>query len=245
MSPPLPNYPPTVRPPPPEDYTTDSNKMQQRVQQRWFERNSSHIRPNNLRFPYAVTPRSNNRKSFFHQSTNEQSPTATVMETIRLQEKDPRTLNNPHSTNYNPLLSYRNWAETPFESKNYNFVIAPLFNLKDRISEYFPPLPSENTNTVKRSTKNMGRDKFHQANYPILKQFYSLTERCLYDYNYEFKVPVKCTFDHLVAKASQDLSAYNIFEHKFSNLVSTFSIPLQKTYRTISFVYMKPNLFTI
>ena len=157
--------------------------MQQRVQQRWFERNSSHIRPNNLRFPYAVTPRSNNRKSFFHQSTNEQSPTATVMEIIWFQEKDPRTLNNPHSSNYNPLLSYRNWAEKPFESKNYNFVNAPLFNLKDRISEYFPPLPSENTNTVKRSTKNMGRDKFHQAIYPILKQFYSLTERFLYNYN--------------------------------------------------------------
>ena len=172
MSPPLPNYPPLVRPPPPEDYTTDSNIMQQRVQQRWFETNSSHIRPNNLRFPYAITPRRNNRKSFFHQSTNEQSPTATVMETIWFQEKDPRTLTNQHSSNYNLLLSYRNWAETPFESKNYDFVIAPLFNLKDRISEYFPPLPFENTNTVKRSTKNMGCDKFHQAKYPILKQFY-------------------------------------------------------------------------
>ena len=100
MSPPLPNYPPPVRPPPPEYYTIDSNKMQQRVQQHWFERNSSHIRTNNLRFPYAITPRSNNRKSFFDQSTNEQSPTATVMETIWFQEKDPRTLNNPHSSNF-------------------------------------------------------------------------------------------------------------------------------------------------
>ena len=95
------------------------------------------------------------------------------METIWFQEKDPRTLNNSHSSNYNPLLSARNWTEMPLESKNYNFVIAPLFNLKDRISEYFPPLPSENTNTVKRSTKNMGWDKLHQANYPILKQIYS------------------------------------------------------------------------
>ena len=138
--------------------------MQQRVQQRWFGRNSSHIRPNNPRFPYAVTPRSKNRKSFFHQSTNEKYPTATVMETIWLQEKDPGTLNNTHSSNYNPLLSYRNWAKMPFESKNYDFVIAPLFNLKDRISEYVPPLTSENTNTVKRSTKIMGRDKFHQTN---------------------------------------------------------------------------------
>ena len=85
--------------------------MKQRVQQCLFERNSSRIRPNNLRFPYAVTPRSNNRKSFFHQSTNEQSPTGTVMESIWFQVKDPRTLNNPHCSNYNPLLSYRIWAE--------------------------------------------------------------------------------------------------------------------------------------
>ena len=25
-------------------------------------------------------------------------------------QKDPRTLNHPHSSNYNPLLSYRNWS---------------------------------------------------------------------------------------------------------------------------------------
>ena len=116
----------------------------------------------------------------------------------------------------------------PFESKNSNFVIAPLLNVKDRISEYFPPLPSENTNTVKRSTKNMGRDKFHQANYPILKQFYSLTERFLCDYNYEFKVPVTCTFDRLVAKASQDLSAYIEFEHEIFQLSFNFHHPTPK-----------------
>ena len=55
--------------------------------------------------------------------------------------------------------------------------MAPLHNLKDRVSEFFPSLPSENTNTVKRSTKNMGRDKHHQTAYRVLKQFYSLTER--------------------------------------------------------------------
>ena len=157
------------------------------------------------------------------------------METIWFQEEDPRTLNNPHSSNYNPLLSYRNWAERPFESKNYKFVIEPLFNLKDRTSEYFPPLPSENTNTVKRSTKNMGRDKFHQANYPILKQFYSLTERFLYDYNYEFKVPVICTFDHLVAKASQDLSAYSVFEHEIFQLSFNFLHPTPKDVQNNNF----------
>ena len=64
-SPPMPNYPPPVRPAPREDYTTNGHRLQQRVQQRWFERNSTHIKSNNLRFPYAVTPRSSNNKSFF------------------------------------------------------------------------------------------------------------------------------------------------------------------------------------
>ena len=88
VSPPLPNYPPPVRPPPPDDY------IRENTQQRLFSRTANN-RSNNLRFPYAVTPRSNNRKSFFHQSTNEQTPTATVMETIWFQDKDPRTLNSP------------------------------------------------------------------------------------------------------------------------------------------------------
>ena len=72
----------------------------------------------------------------------------------------------------------------PFDSRDYNFVITPPYNLKDRVSEYFPPLPSENTNTVNRSTKKMGRDKLHQTTYPIFKQFYSLIERFMYDYDY-------------------------------------------------------------
>ena len=148
-SPPMSIHPTPVRPPPPiEDFTYDHHRIQQRVQQRWFERNSADIRPNKLRFPYAVTQRSNNRKSFFHQSTHEQSPTQTISETIWFAELDPRTLTNPHNSEYNPLLSYRKWAEMQLESKMYNFVIAPIHNLKDRVSEFFPPLSSENTSTV-------------------------------------------------------------------------------------------------
>ena len=150
------------------------------------------------------------------------------METIWFHEKNPRNLNNPHNRNYNPLLLYRNWSEMPFNSRDYNFVITPLHKLKDRVSEYFPPLPSKNTTTVKRSTKNMRRDKLHQPTYPILKQFYSLTERFMYDYDYEFKVPVTCTFDYLVAKASQDLSAYSVFEHQIFQLSFNFLHPTPK-----------------
>ena len=219
MSPPLPNYSPPVRPPPPSDnYPPQSN-----VRQRLFTRQTV-PNTNNLRFPYAVTPRSKNRKSFFHQSTNEQTPTETVMETVWFQDKDPKTLSNPHGINYNPLLSYRNWSEMPFDSRSYNFFIAPLHTLKDRVSEFFPPLPSENTNTVKRSTKNMGRDKIHQSLYPKLKQFYSLTERFLYDYDYEFRLPRTCNFDFLVAKASQDLSAYSAFTQQHQIFQLSFNL---------------------
>ena len=219
MSPPLPNYPPPVRPPPPSDnYPPQSN-----VRQRLFTRQTV-PNTNNLRFPYAVTPRSNNRKSFFHQSTNEQTPTETVMETVWFQDKDPKTLSNPHGINYNPLLSYRNWSEMPFDSRSYNFFIAPLHTLKDRVSEFFPPLSSENTNTVKRSTKNMGRDKIHQSLYPKLKQFYSLTERFLYDYDYEFRLPRTCNFDFLVAKASQDLSVYSAFTQQHQIFQLSFNL---------------------
>ena len=230
MSPPLPNYPPPVRPPPPSDnYVIDQPQTQNNVRQRLFARTTMPT-TNNLRFPYAVTPRSNNRKSFFHQSTNEQTPTETVMETIWFQNKDPKTLSNPHGMNYNPLLSYRNWADMPFDSRSYNFFMAPLHTLKDRVSEFFPPLPSENTNTVKRSTKNMGRDKIHQSQYPKLKQFYSLTERFLYDYDYEFRLPINCNFDLLVAKASQDLSAYSAFtqQHQIFQLSFNFLHPTPK-----------------
>ena len=230
MSPPLPNYPPPVRPPPPSDnYIIDQTHTQNNVRQRLFTRTTIPT-TNNLRFPYAVTPRSNNRKSFFHQSTNEQTPTETVMETIWFQNKDPKNLSNPHGMNYNPLLSYRNWANMPFDSRSYNFFMAPLHTLKDRVSEFFPPLPSENTNTVKRSTKNMGRDKIHQSQYPKLKQFYSLTERFLYDYDYEFRLPVDCNFDLLVAKASQDLSAYSAFtqQHQIFQLSFNFLHPTPK-----------------
>ena len=227
MSPPLPNYPTPVRPPPPMDnYPIEQPRN---VRQRLFTRKTN-PNTNNLRFPYAVTPRSNNRKSFFHQSTNEQTPTETVMETIWFQDKDPKTLSNPHSSNYNPLFSYRNWAGMPFDSRSYTFFMAPLHTLKDRVSEFFPPLPSENTNTVKRSTKNMGRDKTHQALYPKLKQFYSLTERFLYDYDYEFRLPTTCHFDLLVAKASQDLSAYSAFaqQHQIFQISFNFLHPTPK-----------------
>ena len=227
ISPPLPNYQPPLRPPPPTDYAIENPRTQTHVQQRLFTRTANN-RPNNLKFPHAVTPRSNNRKSFFHQSTNEQIPTATVMETIWFQDKDPRTLNSPHSNNYNPLLSYRNWANMPFDSREYNFYMSPLHNLKDRVSEYFPPLPPENTNTVKRSTKNMGRDKLHQTLYPKLKQFYRLTERFLCDYDCEFKLPMTCNFDLLVVKASQDLSAYSIYEHQIFQLSFNFLHPTPK-----------------
>ena len=161
------------------------------------------------------------------------------METIWFQDKDPRTLNNPHNSNYNPLLSYRNWFEMPFDSRDYNFVMAPLHNLKGRDSEFFPPLPSENTNTVKRSSKNKGRDKYHQTAYPILKQFYSLTESFLYDYDYEFKIPITCTFDNFVERHRNTFQHTAFLTTRFFNLASISYIRHQRMFRTIIIEYMK------
>ena len=76
-------------------------------------------------------------------------------------------VNNPHSSNYNPLLSYRNWSEMPFDSRDYNFVITPLHNLKDCVSEYFPPLPSENTSTVKVVLRIWGEINYISQNTPF------------------------------------------------------------------------------
>ena len=50
----------------------------------------------------------------------------------------------------------------------------------------------------------------------------------MYDNDYEFKVPVICTFDYLVAKTSQDLSAYSVFEHQIFQLSFNFLHPTPK-----------------
>ena len=64
-------------------------------------------------------------RSFTNRPMNK-PPLSTIMETIWFQEKDPRNLSNPHNSNYNPLLSYRNWSERPFDSRDYNFVITTI-----------------------------------------------------------------------------------------------------------------------
>ena len=48
VSPPLPNYPSPVRPPPPDEYTTATNRLQNSAQQSWIATNPHHIRPNKL-----------------------------------------------------------------------------------------------------------------------------------------------------------------------------------------------------
>ena len=50
----------------------------------------------------------------------------------------------------------------------------------------------------------------------------------MYDYDYEFKVPVICKFDCLVAKASQDLSAYSVFKQQMFQLSFNFLHPTPK-----------------
>ena len=83
----------------------------------------SNTRPNNLRFPHAVTPRSTNPASFFHISTYEQSTSTRVSETIWLKNDDPRLYADPDNEQYNPLLSFLNWSNIPYENKLHHFRI--------------------------------------------------------------------------------------------------------------------------
>ena len=63
-------------------HSYQNNRPQNRQQNSNSNPSETHISPPLPNYPPPLTPRSNNRKSFFHQSTNEQTPTATVMETI-------------------------------------------------------------------------------------------------------------------------------------------------------------------
>ena len=85
-----------------------------------------------------------------------------------------------------------------------------------------PPEPCENVKTIKNSTRNMGRDAIYQQIYPQLKHFYSLTEKFLYNYNYKFTPPKNQSLDHVIAKATQDVHAYKIYNHEIFQLGFNF-----------------------
>ena len=143
----------------------------------------SNTRPNNLRFPHAVTPRSSNPKSFFQISTCEQSPSTRVSETIWFKNDDPRLYEDRDNEQYNPFLSFLNWSNIPYKNKLHHFRIKEFHSQQQRLPEFLQPTPCETVETIKTSTRNMGRDVVHHQRYPQLKQFYSLTEKFLYRYN--------------------------------------------------------------
>ena len=94
----------------------------------------------------------------------------------------------------------------------------------------------------------MDRDKSHQGDYPMLKQFYSLREQFFYDYSYRFKSPTNCTFDHAIARASQDLNAYKVFDQKsvqFAfNLLHPTPVDVEKTYFRVYETKLTQNLIS-
>ena len=102
----------------------------------------STTKPNYLSFPYAVTPRSNNPKIFFHQSTYEQSPA-------------PTNYAKADRDSYNPLLSLLNWAKIPYENKYNIFHINTFHQQQNRLLEFIPPR-KENVETVKHSGEKYG-----------------------------------------------------------------------------------------
>ena len=166
----------------------------------------SNTRPNNLRFAPAVTPRSTNPKSFFHISTYEQSPSTRLSETIWFKNDDPRLYADPDNEQYNPLLSFLNWSNIPYENKLHHFRIEEFHSQQQRLPDFLPPIPCETVETIKTSTRNMGRDVVYHQRYPQRKQFYSLTEKFLYRYNYKFTLPrnpVSFNFLHTTPKDVQ------------------------------------------
>ena len=81
---------------------------------------------------------------------------------------------------------------------------------------------------MKKSTRNMGRDAQHQESNPQLKQFCSLTEKFLYNYNYRFYIPKSPILDLVIAKASQDLHEYKKYTHEVFQLSFNFLHPTPK-----------------
>ena len=96
----------------------------------------SNIRPNNLRFPHAVTPGSSNPKSFFHISTYEQSPSTHVSETIWFKNDNPRLYADLDNEQYNPLLSFLNWSNIPYKNKLHHFRVEEFHSQEQRLPEF-------------------------------------------------------------------------------------------------------------
>ena len=128
-----------------------------------------------------------------------------ISETIWFKNDDPRLYANPD-----------------------NFRIEEFHSQQHRLPEFIPPAPCETVDTIKTSLRNMGRDVVHHQRYPQLKQFYSLTEKFLYRYNYKFTLRRKPSLDHVVARASQDTHAFKAYNHEMFQLSFNFLHPTPK-----------------
>ena len=188
----------------------------------------SNTRPDNLRFPHAVTPRTSKPKSFLHISTYEQSPSTHVSETIWFKMMIPdcsRTQITSNTTRSYPSLI----GQTSHTKINYTiFVLRNSTHSNIDFLNSSQQFPARQCKTIKTSTRNMGRDVVHHQGYPQLKQFYSLTEKFLYRYNYKFTLPRNPSLDHVTAKASQDVTAFKAYTHEMFQLSFNFLHPTPK-----------------
>ena len=88
----------------------------------------------------------------------------------------------------------------------------------------------------------MGRDIVHHQRYPQLKQFYSLTEKFLYRYNYKFTLPRNPSLDHVTAKASEDVTAFKAYTHEMFQLSFNFLHPIPKDVQCNNFKVRETKL---
>ena len=114
------------------------------------------------------------RRVFFQQSTYEQSPSTSISNIIWFKNEDTANYATPDHDNYNPLLSFLNWAKIPYENKLHNFNIHTFYQQQHRLPKIMPPEPRENVETIKKTvpeiwdgTKNISQTIHSWKNFTV------------------------------------------------------------------------------
>ena len=94
-------------------------------------------KPNNLRFPKAVTPQQHSEE-FFSQEHVRTTPSRAISDTIWFKNDDPTKYAKADHDSYNPLSSFLNWAKILNENKLHNFNIQTFHQQQQQLLEFIP-----------------------------------------------------------------------------------------------------------
>ena len=123
----------------------------------------SNTRPNNLRFPHAVTPRSTNPTKVFSTSGRASSHTALASARpygSKMMIPDCTRTQIMRSITRSYLSSIGQTSRTKI-----NYTIFVLRNSIHSNIDFLPPIPCETVETIKTRTRNMGRNVDHHQRY--------------------------------------------------------------------------------